>query len=205
MPKYRIKRFGNQFASCGVPLRPPPELIGHPSAKRLCPKLVPGQVVDLPEGHRIEDNELCERVRRVERDEILRPWVFATAEDAKMANPSRSLLSVDAIEAGLALAEGAIEKRARDYQEREARRAEHAVQSTRARVAEVGDGDEPLDDDDDYVPNPANRETADIYEDARDPDAEPDAENAKPERPARRRAAPAAKPERAAPARSRRG
>lgn len=107
MPKTvlaRIKRFGNQFASCGVPLRPSN---GLRVAKALCPKLVPGQVVELPEDSNTLMQDCIEVVRKVQSDEILRPVVFRTPEEAVMADPSRSGMRVDDIRAALQFAEGA--------------------------------------------------------------------------------------------------
>lgn len=106
----RIKRFGNQFATCGIGLRPPEHLISDSRMKRLCPKLVPGQVVTLPATHPLvtKRSKHVEIVHEIERDEILRPWVFTSPEAAVMANPSKSRLTADQIADGLALTEGAL-------------------------------------------------------------------------------------------------
>lgn len=113
----RIKRYGaGGWATCGVGVRPPEHLVGEPSMKRLCPKLVPGQCIELPVGHPLlKQTKLIERVDEPEDDEFVRPWVFNTAEEAAMADPSRSRMGADQIRDGLALADGAIEGRAREH------------------------------------------------------------------------------------------
>ncbi len=124
MVRARIKRMGKQWAACGVPVYPPPHLQGKASAKRLCPKLVPGQVIEVPEDHNLLNQDCVEGVRRVERDEFIRPWSFTSAEDALMANPSKSRLGADQIAAGLNLAAGARDKGRKALEAREAARAE---------------------------------------------------------------------------------
>lgn len=121
----RIKRMGAQWASCGVPVSPPEDMKGRPQIKRLCPKLVPGQVIKVPSDHNLLNQEAVERVRSLMPDEFLRPWVFKDAESAAMANPSKSRLGVAAIATGLALADGAQRKGLAAMAEREenARRA----------------------------------------------------------------------------------
>jgi hypothetical protein len=121
MVRIRIKRFGKNWATCGVGVRPPEHLVGDPRMKRLCPKLVPGQVIELPADHSLlTQRKLIERVDGPEHDEFMRPWVFKTAADAGMANPSKSRLGVDQIMTGLALADGAINNQGRKLEERKA-------------------------------------------------------------------------------------
>jgi hypothetical protein len=121
MVRIRIKRFGKNWATCGVGVRPPENLVGDPRMKRLCPKLVPGQVIELPADHSLlTQRKLIERVDGPEHDEFMRPWVFKTAADAGMANPSKSRLGVDQIMTGLALADGAINHQERKKAARDA-------------------------------------------------------------------------------------
>jgi hypothetical protein len=121
MVRIRIKRFGKNWATCGVGVRPPENLVGDPRMKRLCPKLVPGQVIELPADHSLlTQRKLIERVDGPEHDEFMRPWVFKTAADAGMANPSKSRLGVDQIMTGLALADGAINNQGRKKAARDA-------------------------------------------------------------------------------------
>lgn len=112
---FRIKRFGaSGWATCGIGVRPPEPLVGDPRMKKLCPKLVPGQVIELPRNHPLLKNrKLIEEVDGLDDDEFLRPWVFKTAEQAVAANPSKSRQGADQIAAGLALTEGAQEHQAR--------------------------------------------------------------------------------------------
>ena len=106
----RIKRMGDQFSTCGIGIRPPERFVGNPSMKRLCPKLVPGQCVELPVTHPLvrKKSKHIEIVLEPEVDEVIRPWVFKSAEDAALANPSKSKLTPDQILQGLTLTEGAI-------------------------------------------------------------------------------------------------
>lgn len=150
MIRVRIKRMGKYWASCGVPVSPPADRKGDPMMKRLCPKLVPGQVIEVPEDHNLLNQECVEIVRGLERDEFMRPWVFPTAEAAIMADPSKSMLTADAIASGLALAEGATMKGKKALVERE------AAQRT-ARVMPDEDVADDLDDSEGYTPNPRNR------------------------------------------------
>lgn len=115
----RIKRMGDMFAACGVGVRPPEDMVGTPGIKKLCPKLVPGQVIEVPANHNLLRQKCVEIVRDVERDEILRPWVFKSAADALMANPSKSRLGAEAIQASLALSQGAVDHQARKLAARE--------------------------------------------------------------------------------------
>lgn len=103
----RIKRLGKHFASCGVGVRPPEDMIGTPGIKRRCPKLVPGVLIRLPISHNLLNQPTVEIVRRAEPDEIIRPWVFDSAEAAVLANPHKTHLTHDQIESGLMMKEGA--------------------------------------------------------------------------------------------------
>jgi hypothetical protein len=129
MVMVRIKRMGKQWATCGVPVSPPPELKGKPNAKALCPKLVPGQVIEVPITHNLLNQDCVEQVRRVEPDEFRRPWAFNSAEEAKMANPTKSKLGADQITMGLSLAEGAQRKGRKALAEREAARVQAGIHS----------------------------------------------------------------------------
>ncbi len=179
MPLARIKRFGNQFASCGIPVRPPENLVGSPGIKRRCPKLVPGQVIELPDDHTLFDQECIEIVRRVGHDEIKRPWVFATADDAMRANPNKARLSHDQIQNGLLMAEGAIEHA-------DLNREKTRKQNAKRQPAEEFDGEEiELEPEEKVSQRSRNRHAADIYEDAEpvndDEDGEaPEAEDDEP-------------------------
>lgn len=173
MVKARIRRMGKNWATCGVPVSPPIELRRDPSMTQLCPKLVPGQVIEVPEDHNLLNQECVEIVRGLERDEFMRPWVFPTAEAAIMADPSKSMLTADAIASGLALAEGATMKGKKAVAEREAAQRtarvmpdEDAASKRKHREAtyggERGEVMDPVDEngeliDDDYMPNPRNR------------------------------------------------
>lgn len=154
MPLARIKRFGNQFASCGIPVRPPEDLVGQSGIKRRCPKLVPGQVINLPEDHTLFDQECIEIVRRVGHDEILRPWVFATADEAMRANPNKQGLTHDQIQGGLTMAQGAIDN------------AERNRAKAKAAVEEFDVGEE-LEDPRRTAQRSRNRVAQDIYDDAK--------------------------------------
>lgn len=169
MPLVRIKRMGKQWATCGIQIRPPEDMIGSPGIKRRCTKLVPGQVVDLPKDHTIwNQGELIEQVRRVMPDEILRPWVFPTADAALAANPTKARLTHDQIQQGLVMAEGAIDNA--DY---------HREKARKERAGEADN--EP--DEDDYIElepeektarRAKNRQTQDVYEDARPIEDDPE-------------------------------
>lgn len=140
----RIKRdrAGHFFDSCGVPVRPPEQLVRKPGIKKLCPKLVPGQVLRVPVDHNILNQDCIEVVRgELYEDEFERPWVFDNPADAVLANPSKSNRSVEEILAGLAFGEGAKESQKRKLE---------------ARMADAEDED---DEDDDYQGNPQNRMT----------------------------------------------
>ncbi|MFA5996170.1 MAG: hypothetical protein WC790_00385 [Candidatus Paceibacterota bacterium] len=111
---------GKQWATCGIGIRPPEHLIGDPRIKKLCPKLVPGQVVELPSDHNLLNNsELVETVSKLQHDEFMRPWVFDSVEAAARANPSLSGLSAEAIAQGLALTMGATRTQAKAQVSRE--------------------------------------------------------------------------------------
>lgn len=180
----RIKRFGNQWASCGVPVRPPEDMVGRQSTKRLCPKLVPGQVIKIPEDHNLLNQECVEIVRKVAHDEFIRPWVFANAEQATMANPTKSRLGATQIAMGLNMAIGAAENRRKALADREAaqeelERAERNLEAQQRRAARTaipedddvldgpGDDVDQEDEDDGYVPNPRNRLTKDEADELR--------------------------------------
>lgn len=124
----RIKRFGTgqhtQFATCGVGIMPPADRVDEEGIFLLCPKLVPGQVVELPADHELIDHPTVEVVRSVAADEFLRPWVFESATDAEMANPSKSGLSVEQIKDGLAMTSYATQKRGEEAAIRASARAE---------------------------------------------------------------------------------
>ena len=107
----RIKRFGKEWATCGIGVIPPAGQAHDPRMKKLCPKLVPGQVIELPVTHPLvkKRNRLVEEVDGPEKDEFLRPWVFHSAEEAAMANPSKSRLGPAQILDGLTMRAGAIE------------------------------------------------------------------------------------------------
>lgn len=163
MVRARIKRMGKQWAACGVPVYPPPHLQGKASAKRLCPKLVPGQVIEVPANHNLLNQDCVEIVRRVERDEFLRPWAFTSAEDALMANPSKSRLGADQIAAGLNLAAGARDKGRKALAEREAAREEAARLEREERMT-GGRADE----DDNFYEEIKVRPKPHVFEDADD-------------------------------------
>lgn len=158
MPLFRIKRMGKQFASCGIPVYPPVDMLGEPGLKRRCTKLVPGQVIDLPADHNLANQECIEQVRRVQPDEILRPWVFATPDEAMAANPNKSKLTHSQIVDGLAMAEGAISN------------ADKNREKTRAiRDAEEGEEleIEELESEARIARRAQNRQRQDVYEDAK--------------------------------------
>lgn len=157
----RIKRMGKQWASCGVPVSPPENRKGDANIKRLCPKLVPGQVIELPSDHNLLQQDCVEIVRRIERDEFLRPWVFKSADEAAMANPTKSRLGADQIAMGLNMARGATKKKASELEAREIAREEAAE-----------------DDDDDFYDKPVpKRRTKPAPRDDEDDDDGEDNEN----------------------------
>lgn len=104
MPLVRIRRMGDQWSSCGVFFTLPAG-VKYP----ICPKLVPGQVMEVPEGHELLECDLIETVRKPAKDEFIRPMVFRTVEDAVMADPSKSKLGIEAIRQGIALISSAVE------------------------------------------------------------------------------------------------
>jgi len=118
----RIKRYGDSgWATCGIGVRPPERLVGDPRMKRLCPKLVPGQVIELPTTHPlVKQRKMVEVVDEPEFDEFIRPWVFRSDQDAAMANPSKSRLGPEQILTGLALSSGAAESQLRKLETRKA-------------------------------------------------------------------------------------
>ena len=176
----RIRRMGSQWATCGMGVRPPEKLVGKPGMKRLCPKLVPGQVIELPQNHPLtKQHKLIEFVNGLESDEFLRPWVFPTQEAAMMANPTKSRMGADDIAAGLALVSGAQRERKGKLDERLAEQPLSADQMSpadaadayddelRKQLAEAGLAAEPLETDDELAARTQNRELADIRENAR--------------------------------------
>jgi hypothetical protein len=150
----RIKRFGKEWATCGIGITPPPGTAHDPRMKRLCPKLVPGQVIELPVSHPLVKKrcKLVEEVDGPEKDEFIRPWTFHSAEEAAIANPSKSRLGPEQILNGLTLRDGAINNA--------------PVRREKARKAATKDFEQgsPRDPDyDDDLPEPE-------YEDVRLPD-----------------------------------
>jgi hypothetical protein len=116
----RIRRMGEQWATCGIGIRPPESETRNPSMKGRCAKLVPGQVVELPRGHSIlRNSKLVEIVDEPAEDEFLRPWVFSSIEAAHQADPSLSHMSAENIASALALTEGAAHKQRQALVERE--------------------------------------------------------------------------------------
>jgi hypothetical protein len=109
--RLRIKRFGKEWATCGIGITPPPGMAHDPRMKRLCPKLVPGQVIELPVSHPLVKKrcKLVEEVDGPEKDEFIRPWTFHSAEEAAKGNPSKSRLGPQQILDGLTLRDGAIQ------------------------------------------------------------------------------------------------
>jgi len=103
---------GDQFATCGIGIRPPDDRINESGINELCPKLVPGQVVEVPEGHNIINQASIEIVQRIEKDEILRPIVFPDGETADMADPSKRKLGIEAIRERMAMLTSAVDHRA---------------------------------------------------------------------------------------------
>ncbi len=198
MVKVRIKRMGKQWASCGIPVSPPENMRSNPGIKRLCPKLVPGQVIEVPDTHNLLNQDCVEIVRRLEPDEFLRPWVFRSAEDATMANPTKSRMGAQAIANGLNLAEGAQAKGQAKLAEREENRRRallddeqqgrdagedddfyEAAPKPRRRARDEDDQDDDAAEDarleaeeDAYVPNPQNRVSPDEAEKLRGEDDE---------------------------------
>lgn len=147
MVMVRIKRMGKQWASCGVPVSPPENRKGDANIKKLCPKLVPGQVITLPRDHNLLNQDCVEVVRGVGKDEFRRPWVFRSADEAAMANPTKSRLGPDQIAMGLNMAAGAVVK-GREKLE------------ARAEARRLAEADQPYHDDEDdddgiYASDPA--------------------------------------------------
>ncbi len=185
----RIKRMGKQWASCGVPVRPPEDRIHEANIKRLCPKLVPGQVIKVPSDHNLLNQDCVEIVRRVENDEFMRPWVFKSADEATLANPTKSRLGAAQIAMGLNMAAGAQDKGRKALEARleaqdaaedaddddfyEAPRTRRAREPENARSRAPRGPVQPVEDEDDgYVPNAQNRLTASEHEDIVRRDAE---------------------------------
>jgi len=152
----RIKRFGKEWATCGIGITPPPGQAHDPRMKRLCPKLVPGQVIELPADHPLVKKRcrLVEEVDGPEKDEFIRPWVFHSAEEAAMANPSKSRLGPEQILGGLTLREGAVKNA-----------PIHREKARKAAAEEYEEGEPSGPDYDDDQPEPE-------YEDVRLPDQE---------------------------------
>ena len=156
----RIRRMGTQWATCGIGVRPPEDLIGSRGIKAKCPKLVPGQCRRLPRNHPIlkpENSELVEIVSRPRNDEFECPWVFDSAEDAVRANPSKSHLSADQIAEGLALSEGAQVNQRKRLAERERAAREVYEDETPLKIRRDDDEDEDeLEDDGDGLNEDVN-------------------------------------------------
>jgi hypothetical protein len=145
---------------------------------------VPGQVIELPANHNLTRQPAIEFVRRIEKDEILRPWVYDTAEDAILGNPHKSRLSTDQIEAGLAMSEGAIANRAHELEDRErARSALGQKPVLDDDEDEVVSEEDAYEDEADNAKRSRNRTPSAIYDDAKPVEDEP----AKPARRGRRR------------------
>jgi hypothetical protein len=111
MPLYRIRRMGSQFATTGIGVMPPDELRHEEGIFERCSKLVPGQVIDLPASHDLAVHKLIEQVSGPEDDEIVRPWVFESAEQALLSDPNRTHLTLDQIRDGIELTHGATHNR----------------------------------------------------------------------------------------------
>ena len=160
MLRARIKRMGKQFATCGIPVRPPRGMEKRPGIKYLCPRLVPGQVIELPEDHNLFNQDSIEVVRRLEPDEFLRPWVFATAEQATLADPSKANLAVDAIRAALSMAQSNAEQQRAAHKLREAKKRqilESVEDDEYAPDDEYARSDDGDDDGDNYTPDALNK------------------------------------------------
>lgn len=197
----RIKRYGdNGWATCGIGVRPPEKLIGDPRMKKLCPKLVPGQVIELPYDHKILKNKrLIEVVDEPEEDEFIRPWVFRSDADAAMSNPSKSRLGPEQILTGLALSSGAAESQLRKMEVRKQAQEEagynsrepfgdgdfyadyDATEDPEPDFADDGDGEEEDFSEEAIAKRATNRVTRDVKE-----DAEPVADDEQEEAPAPR-------------------
>jgi hypothetical protein len=171
----RIKRFGKEWATCGIGISPPPSGGAYdPRMKKLCPKLVPGQVIELPVTHPLvkKRSKLVEIVDGPEKDEFIRPWVFHSAEEAAMANPSKSRLGPEQILDGLTLREGAIRNAPiRREKARAAAREEDGFET--GQPSGPDDYEEPEYEDvrpisdDELAERSQNRVKRDEYEDAR--------------------------------------
>lgn len=150
----RIKRMGDQWATCGIGVEAPADMKDRENVYDLCTKLVPGQCIRLPDTHRLARHHLCEVVRRPEKDEFERPWVFKTAEHAMLADPSRAGLSADEIINALAMLDGAREH-AEAAAESRFRERDNASRDHGFYVAENdSEGEEPDDDDDEREEDP---------------------------------------------------
>lgn len=195
----RIKRFGSSWATCGVGVRPPENLVGDPRMKRLCPKLVPGQVIELPATHSLlKQRKLIEIVDEPDHDEFIRPWVFHSAEEAAMSNPSKSRLGPQQILDGLNLSEGAKSNQERKLEERrEAREMDEGPD--RETLFNKQHGEPDYDDEDENDRRASNRVSRKVKEEAQPVEDDDEDED---ERPARRK--PAAKTARKEPAPRRR-
>lgn len=164
--RLRIRRMGAQFATCGIGVRPPEHLVKDPTMKRLCPKLVPGQVIDLPRSHPLahkSKSKMIEHVEDLEDDEILRPWVFKSPEAAIAANPAKSRISIEEIRNGLAMTEGAHAT----SREKTRQRHEEDLHDDDRDEPEESDYEDELESDDEVAERASNRVSRDIKDDAR--------------------------------------
>ncbi len=118
----RIKRFGDQWAACGIPLAPPKNRRHEPNIKYLCPKLVPGQVVAVDSDSNTLKQRCIEIVHQLEEDEIVRPLVFNSVDDAIRANPSSANFDPKNISNGMNLLQTSIGKQQEKLIEREEQR-----------------------------------------------------------------------------------
>lgn len=158
----RIKRFGNQWATCGVGIMPPNGRESEDGIWDICPKLVPGQVVELPEDHDLitdpntgDMNELIEIVQRPAKDEIIRPWVFKSSEDAILADPVRGNRNIDEIRAGLAMTQSAIENAPKHRKKARKEREDAEPEDEDAENFEEGEDEDGPGAD--YEPTPNNK------------------------------------------------
>lgn len=116
LKRIRIRRMNEQFATIGISLGVPANVSRdspeYSDIAARAGKLAPGQVVELPADHFLVSplHHLLEVVERVGKDEVLRPWVFDTIEDATSANLWKSRMSQGDVENALAMSAGAVEK-----------------------------------------------------------------------------------------------
>lgn len=181
----RLRRMLKQWASCGMTLRPPEHLVGTPGIKALCPKLVPGQVVELPMDHPILKEGNRDRIEIVvgpARDEVVRPWVYTTVEAAVAGNPSKARHGDAAVLESATLTEAAIENAPKRRKKAQAKAAKAAEELTEDDFADDDEDALPPEDDeddavdafdDDYEPDVANKHVRDEDEDEEEVPAPP--------------------------------